>query len=80
MAAAKKTPKKASASRKKAASGKEVAELSYGGNKEQQLSIRKIKNGYITRKSGMVGKGPTARYVEDEVFTRTMPRVVMPGR
>lgn len=49
-----------------------------GVSRERSVSIRKIDNGFITRVSGMEGKGPNARYVEQETFSKTEPKVTIP--
>lgn len=45
------------------------------GNLRQNITIRKIQNGYVTSQSGYRGE----KYVERETFTKAKPRVVIGG-
>jgi hypothetical protein len=71
----KKAPKKGKTPTKAKAS---FAPGASAGNREQSVSIRKIDNGFITRTSGMIGKGDKARYVENETFSKAQPKVTVP--
>lgn len=46
--------------------------------REETVTVRSISNGFVTRTSKMVGKGDKARYVEEEVFSKTAPKITVP--
>jgi len=74
-----KKPVKKTATKKITKKVAPVPAIASGGvSRERSVSIRKIDNGFITRVSGMEGKGPNARYVEQETFSKTEPKVTIP--